>query len=195
MDQPAYYDPQQPDGGYYEPQQQQQQQQVQQQPQYVYETRVPGLAEEESIVGTSRAGSRPGSRPASNRASRQASRQGSRQGSRANSRRPSQVRTDGGGLAVVLHGTESNYGTMDEERMSPIIHSAQHADIANTGNSMYAAMYPNLDRSSSAASESEYQYQQPEHSPDLRGQPLLANYPDQSPSPIPNTPSVQQDDE
>ena len=95
----------------------------------------------------------------------------------------------------MVHGTESSYGSVFAERMSPIIHDDQHADIADAGTGVYAAMYPTLDRSSSAASEPEYQYTQPEHSPDLRDQRLLAGYPDQSPSPVPSTPSAQHDDE
>ena len=189
--QQAYYGTQQPTGDYYQPQQQQHMEQAQ--AQSGYETRVPGLAEEQSLVGTSRAGSKPGSRAASRQASRQGSRQASRQGSRANSRRPSQVRTENGPLAVVVHDAESNYGTMSEERMSPIMHDDQHTDIASS--SAYTAMYPTLDRSSSVASEPEYQYQQPGHSPDLRGQALLAGYPDQSPSPIPTTPSALHDED
>ena len=111
-----------------------------------------------------------------------------------NSRRPSVVRTDTGDYpAVVLHGA-SAYGTMEaDERASPIIHTTQHADLGNAGSSVYTAMYPTLDRSSSAASSSEpeYQYSQPDLSPNLRDQHLLAGYPDQSPQP--NTPSADTD--
>ena len=118
---------------------------------------------------------------------------GARTPSQRHSRRPSAIQTGGVSYPVVVHGAEEEDG--EGERPSPMV---QQHDLAYAGQSEYLSMYPTMARSSSAASDGSSVELSPMprglgESQDMRGAHLLAGYPDQSPSPVPDESPVVTD--